>query len=185
MWVVAQDAGRLLRLDSATGETVDRVDIGPGARLVTSGKRWLYVSHYRDGRVLRVDPENGEIVRSPHTCGGPQGMALADGRLWVACSVDATVLGLDPDTLEVLETLEAADAPDAVTVAPDGRVLVASQTGPTLLVFDPTDPAGAEQVPLGGEDQLYDQANIDLAVTGGQVHVSSFASDVLLRAPLP
>ena len=143
-------------------------------------------SHYKDGRVLRVDPTSGEVQRSAEKCGGPQGMAVTGGRVWVACSVDGTVLpALDAETLARVAMVSAADVPDAVRLLPDGRVLVASQAGPTLLLIDPADPDSARAVSLGEEDQLYDQANIDVVVSDGRVFVSSFASDVLLRVALP
>jgi DNA-binding beta-propeller fold protein YncE len=185
LWVVAQDAGRLLRLDPATGRITEKIGIGLGARLVTAGERWLYVSHYRDSRVLRIDPRTGDVLRSPETCGGPQGLAVTSGRVWVACTVDGTVVALDAETLAPISSAPVADAPDAVRLLPDGRVLVASQAGPTLTLIDPADPGAATAVPLGDEDQLYDQANIDALVTDGRVLVSSFASDVLLRTSLP
>ena len=167
------------------GRITEQIEIGVGARLVTAGERWLYVSHYKDGRVLRVDPTSGEVQRSAEKCGGPQGMAVTGGRVWVACSVDGTVLALDAETLARVAMVSAADAPDAVRLLPDGRVLVASQAGPTLLLIDPADPDSARAVSLGEEDQLYDQANIDAVVSNGRVFVSSFASDVLLRVDLP
>ncbi len=185
IWLVAQDAGKLLRVDPTSARVTERIDIGVGARLVTAGERWLYVSQYKSGRVLRVDPRNGDVTRSPEPCVGPQGLAVAGDRVWVACTVDGTLLALDLDTLEVRETVPTADAPDAVRRLDDGRVLVATQAGPTLLVVDPASPASALTVPLGEEDQLYDQANIDAVVSDGQVYVSSFASDVLLRVALP
>ena len=103
----------------------------------------------------------------------------------MACTVDGVLLALDAETLEVRETVPTADAPDAVRRLEDGRVLVATQGGPTLLLVDPASPGSAEAVPLGEEDQLYDQANIDAVVSDGQVYVTSFASDVLLRVALP
>src|SRR5215213_5340928 len=98
--MVAQDAGKLLRVDPTTGGVTERIDVGVGARLVTAGERWLYVSQFKTGRVLRVEPRSGAVTRSPEACGGPQGLAVAGTLVWVACTVDGVLLGLDAQTLE-------------------------------------------------------------------------------------
>jgi DNA-binding beta-propeller fold protein YncE len=184
IWLVAQDVGRLLRVDPVRRKVTERLDIGVGARLVTAGDRWLYVSHYAEGRVLRVDPGSGEISRSQEICQGPQGMAVEHGRVWVACTVDEVVLVLDEETLQELARLNVPGAPDPVTLAPDGQVLVLSQAGPTLVTIDPQrrEVGGTEL--LAAEDQLYDAANLDLVVAGGEVWASSFFGDAVLHVPL-
>ena len=151
---------------------------------MTAGERSLYVFQYKAGRVLRVDPRTGEVPRSPETCGGPQGLAVAEaGCGWRARSTAPCSRSMPRYSRS--GTLPTAHAPDAVRLLDDGRVLVAPQAGPTLLLIDPAAPASARAVSLGEEDQLYDQANIDAVVSDGRVFVSSFASDVLLRVELP
>jgi outer membrane protein assembly factor BamB len=115
----------------------------------------------------------------------PQGLAVAGDRVWVACTVDGSLLALDATTLSLVETVPTPDAPDAVRLLADGRVLVATQAGPSLVLADPWSTSKPMTMALGDEDQLYDQANIDAVVSGGDVYVSSFASDVLLRVALP
>jgi streptogramin lyase len=185
VWVVAQDAGKLLRVDQRTRTVTDRIEIGVGARLVIAGSRWLYVSHYADGQVLRIDPGTGHIWRSEEACHGPQGMVLERGRLWLACTVDNRVLVLDAETLEVVDRLHGPEAPDPVTLAPDGTVLAVSQAGPTVVTIDPTNREPVGRLALGEADQLFDQANIDAVVSGGHVWVTSFNDNLVLRAPLP
>ncbi|WP_151082515.1 hypothetical protein [Nocardioides cynanchi] len=185
LWVVAQDAGRLLRIDPRTVTVTHRIEIGVGARLVTAGPRWLYVSHYADGQVLRIDPGTGHLWRSPEVCRGPQGMALEQGRLWVACTAGNRLLVLDAETLHVIARLPGPEAPDPVTVAPDGTVLAVSQAGPTVVTVDPVTREPVSRVALGEADQLFDQANLDALVSGGQVWVTSFNDDAVLRVPLP
>ena len=185
VWVVAQDAGRLLRVDPRTAIVTDRIEIGVGARLVTAGPRWLYVSHHADGRVLRIDPGTGHVWRSQEVWRGPQGMALEHGRLWVACTAGNRVVVLDAETLDVVDRLHGPEAPDPVTLAPDGTVLAVSQAGPTVVTIDPATREPIGRLALGEADQLYDQANLDAVVSGGQVWVTSFNDNAVLRAPLP
>jgi streptogramin lyase len=185
LWVVAQDAGQLLRVDPRTGSVTDRIGIGVGARLVVAGPRWLYVTHHADGQVLRIDSGTGHVWRSPETWPGPQGMALELGRLWVACTAGNHVVVLDAETLDVVDRLHGPEAPDPVTLAPDGTVLAVSQAGPTVVTIDPATREPIGRLALGEADQLYDQANLDAVVSGGQVWVTSFNDNVVLRATLP
>jgi streptogramin lyase len=185
VWVVTQDAGRLLRIDPKSMTVTEQVEIGVGARLVASGPRWLYVSHYARGQVLRVDPATGDLHGSREICDGPQGLAIEHGRLWVACTTGNGVVVLGSETLEMVDRLHGPEAPDPVTLAPDGTVLAVSQAGPTVVSIDPATREPLGRLELGGADQLYDQANIDAVVAGDRVWVSSFNHDVVLRARLP
>jgi streptogramin lyase len=185
LWVVAQDAGLLLRIEPRTMTVTDRIEIGVGARLVTAGPRWLYVSHFADSQVLRIDPGSGHVWRSHEVCRGPQGMALEHGRLWVACTAGNRVVVLDAETLDVVDRLHGPEAPDPVTLAPDGTVLAVSQAGPTVVTIDPATREPVGRLALGEADQLYDQANLDAVVSGGHVWVTSFNDNAVLRALLP
>src|SRR5205085_10022023 len=86
-WVVAQDAGRLLRVDPERAKVTTRLDVGVGARLVAAGPDAMYVALYADDTVLRVDPETGSIAASGEVCDGPQAMAVTGGRVWVTCTL--------------------------------------------------------------------------------------------------
>ena len=50
VWLVAQDAGRLLRVDPGPAEVTARIKLGVGARLVAPGPDAMYVAHYADNR---------------------------------------------------------------------------------------------------------------------------------------
>jgi len=184
LWVVEQDGGTLAQVDPASGRVERRTRIGVGARLVASGPDGVYVSHTRTGRVLRIDPDSGEVVGRARTPRWPQGLAVADGRLWVACTFGQKVVSLDARTLERLTSTPVDGAPDAVTVTDDGRVLVATQLGPTLVELDPDDGRVLTEVALGTESDLRDQGNIDVAVHDGSVYVSSFRADAVHVLPL-
>ena len=94
------------------------------------------------------------------------------------------MLVLDTETLHEQARLNAPGAPDPVTLAPDGRVLVLCQAGPTLVTIDPQRREVVDTQPLAAEDQLYDSANLDLVVSGGEVWASSFIGDAVLHLPL-
>jgi hypothetical protein len=111
-------------------------------------------------------------------------MAEAAGRLWVACTFSDEVVSLDPVTLERLSRTPVEGLPDSV-VADDGRLLVVAEEGPRLVVVDPSTGEVTDDQVLGAESALYDSANLDVAVAGGQAWVSSFTADRVYRVPLP
>ena len=181
VWVVAQDAGKLVRVDPATSAVAGTADIGVGARLVTTGGGAVWVSHYANGTVLRVDPATLAVTTSPRICGGPQGIVATAEAVWVACTTDNVVVRLDPTSWAVTARVTTPTAPDGLVAGPDGRLRLVAQQGPTLVVIDPTTNAVVSQQVLGTVPQLYDQANLAVAVTADATWVSSFSADAVHR----
>ena len=181
VWVVAQDAGKLVRVDPATSAVAGTADIGVGARLVTSGGGAVWVSHYANGTVLRVDPATMAVTTSPRICGGPQGIVATANAVWVACTTDNVVVRLDPATWAAAARIITPTAPDGLVAGPDGRLRLVAQQGPTLVVIDPNTDAVVSEQALGVLPQLYDQANLAVAVTADATWVSSFSADAVHR----
>ena len=184
VWVVEQDAGILARIDPRTRTVSGRVRIGVGARLVLAGRDALWVAHFATDRVLRIDPTTLAVRKSPKLCSGPQGMAEVDHRLWVACTFDDLVVPVDTGTLAPAEPVEVAGLPDPV-VADGDRVLVLAEDGPRLVVLDGATGKVLGVQDLGAASALYDSANLDLVVSGGQVWATSHTEDGVHRLPLP
>lgn len=174
LWVVLQSSAELLRVNPRDGTVVHGFRVGEGPRLVEAGGDFLWVSDFASGRVVRIDPVTGDVRRSAPVCDGPQGMAAVGSTLWVACTTEEVLVGVDMTTLKPTSRLSMPGAPDAVTTAEDGRLLVALQTGPTLAVVDPQGSSVVHQHTLGDVDQLYDQANVDVVLAEGVVWVSSY-----------
>jgi DNA-binding beta-propeller fold protein YncE len=183
IWLVEQDAGNLVRIDPTTRTIVSRTDIGT-ARLPHVGSKAVYVAAFVDDRVLRIDPSTLVVQRSKKVCSGPQGMTEAAGRLWVACTFSDEVVALDPVTLERTSRIPVEGLPDSI-VAQGGRLLVVAEEGPRLVIIDPASGEVTEEILLGEETALYDSANLDLAVSGGEAWVTSFKADRVYHVPLP
>lgn len=185
VWMVAQDAGRLLRIDPATTTLAAEIEIPVGSRLVTAGPDAVYVSAYADNTVLRIDPaDNSVTTTSPVVCEGPQSLAVLAGQVWVACTLSHEVVALDATTLEKVLAVRVTGSPDTVAVLPGKRVAVVAEEGPRLVVLDQAGAVVSEQV-LGEEYELFDKANLDLAVAGGEVWVTSFNADRIHHVPVP
>jgi len=184
VWVVTQAAGDLVRVDPRSGRVESRTDVGAGARLVAVGRDAVHVAQFEDDRVLSVDPGSGRVTRSGEVCDGPQGMAETGGLLWVACTPDDLVVGLDPATLRLREEVEVAGQPDSVAVDVDGSLLVVTSEGPTLARIDPDEAAVVGTLALSDELPLYDEANLDVALAGGQAWVTSYVADRVHHVPV-
>jgi streptogramin lyase len=181
---VTQAAGDLVRLDPDDGTVQSRTPIGQGARLASVGARAVHVAQFEEDSIVDVDPHTGRVTQRREVCDGPQGMAEAGGLLWVACTPDDLVVGLDLATLKVREQVEVAGQPDSVLAAPDGSVLVVAEEGPTLVRIDPASAEVVGRLALAGELPLFDDANLDLAVTDDEVWVTSYAADLVHHVPL-
>jgi DNA-binding beta-propeller fold protein YncE len=160
---------------------VHRYRIGTGPRLVTAAAGRLWVSDYTSGRLSVLDIRAGQIRRSGPVCAGPQGVLVRGRTVWVACTLDNLLVGVDRRTLAQTEQLPLPGSPDALTGGAHGQLLVALQKGPRLAVVDPSGPAVVRTVGLGHLDQLYDQANIDVAVADGFAWVSSYLQGGVYR----
>jgi hypothetical protein len=62
---------------------------------------------------------------------------------------------------------------------------VVAEEGPRLVTIDPAAGEVTDETTLGEETALYDSANLDLAVAGGEAWVSSFKADRVYHVPLP
>ena len=135
--------------------------------------------------MLRIDPGTLDVQRSKKVCSGPQGMAEAAGKLWVACTFSDEVVALDPVTLERPSRIPVEGLPDSI-VAHDGTAARGRRGGPAARGHRPGVRRGHRRASLLGEETaLYDSANLDLAVSGGEAWVTSFKADRVYHVPLP
>ncbi|MDI1462424.1 hypothetical protein QEZ54_15745 [Catellatospora sp. KI3] len=184
VWLVRQDAGMLTRLDR-TGRKLADIPVAGGPRLVAVGAGGVWVSSYRAGTLTRVEA-SGRTRTSAKLCDGAQGLLVRDQVVWVTCTGGDEVVAVDAASLRVLGRVAVAGEPDAVLGA-GARLFVVAAQGPTVVELS-TDPAAPEELwrtVLGGAKPLRDSANVDAAVVGGQLWVSSVSQDGIYRVPLP
>ena len=116
LWVtVTGDAGSLLRVDPATGQTVATFPMGSPAAVATSpGAVW--VTSHQGGTVTRVDPVTNSVSATIMLEPGLWGLAYGEGAIWVANPERDTVSRIDPATNAVTATISDIDAPVGVAV---------------------------------------------------------------------
>jgi DNA-binding beta-propeller fold protein YncE len=143
------------------------------------------VGHFADDKVLRVDPASGAVTASRKVCSGPQDTVALEDVVWVACTFSDEVVGLDPKTLKVTTRVEVTGAPDPIVGTDDGRVFVVAEEGPTVHELDPVTGEILWSETLSDAVALFDNANVDAAVAGGEIWVSSVSHEGVFHIPLP
>jgi streptogramin lyase len=183
VWVVRQEARRLTRL-SPTGRRLGDTPLGLEPRLVAAGAGALWVPDVTDGTLTRVDPTGRRAPRTVAACDGAQGVAVLEATVWVTCTRSDTVVAVDATSMRVLGRLSLAGEPDGVAGVA-GHLWVAMAHGPALVELDPTASAPAElgRRELGTGPALLDRANVDVAVGGKTVWVSSVQDGKVYAVP--
>lgn len=180
LWVVDQAGGEALALNPDDGSVQRRVPVGAQPRLAASGESGLWVSSYGDSTLTRITSRG--VRTTQRLCGGPQGLAETRGLVWVACTDTEEVVAVDAESLRERQRLAEVDTPHAVVPLPDGRVLVVSAVGPTLLTVE-ADGTLAATCALGELPRVID-GNVDATLVGDTVVVSSPLDGALLLVPL-
>lgn len=139
----------------------------PVAVIVSEGGNMAYVADSSPGDVYAVRLPALSVAWKQHVGGAPFGLLLNAGRLLVSLFSGAAVLELDPKSGVMMGTHPVAQGPAAMTVAADGRVVVASTSG-RLEYLDGT--------------SLQAGKGFGVAVAGGQTWTADFQRAQLVRA---
>jgi Protein kinase domain len=122
-------AGKLLVIDTGAGRVISEVAVGAYAKDVAVASARVLVTARNDLSV--VDPAAGTSRFVPGVA--PLGIAASADGTRAYAPVDGGVAVIDPATATVLTTLPLPNPTGAIAVAPDGRVLVGTGTGLTIL----------------------------------------------------
>ena len=170
VWV-GVDGGRLLRLDSDSGELIATIDTAPqpttgggSAPLPSTGDGAVWVQHLTNGVVSRVDPQTNEVTATVDltTAGtvGAEGIVIADGLVWVnTCSGPVSI---DPQTLTVSEPIALDGCGNSIGFS-DGSLWV-GLPGPRTARIDPGDREVEVILDIGPVDDAPFLATADGAV---------------------
>ena len=110
----------LLRIDPASNEVVDSVDVGDRASSVTVGDGFVWVTSLANRTLWRVDPETGE-TRSTPVEGTPLDVVVRDGlAVVVSGPFEVSVHRIDAATGALIETIPMPGAEGALTAVARG-----------------------------------------------------------------
>ncbi len=127
-WISTEFAGRLLKIDPATGETVERLDVS-GAEtnkvLVEGGSAWS-VGLWMDPYLRRVDLSTGDTVAWTEIGTHQWDLALSrqERVIFVPRLLDGRLYAFDAETLEPRGSLPDRFGVRPVEMTPDGQTVV-------------------------------------------------------------
>jgi YVTN family beta-propeller protein len=107
IWVADRRAGRVARIDAATGSVLADIRVGPFPNTIAVGDGAVWVGNEGDGSVSRIDPSTNEVVATLPI--GQQGflrLAAGERRVWVAACLDKRIAVIDPSANSVGGTVE-------------------------------------------------------------------------------
>ncbi len=150
IWALASvglgGGGQLIRIDPATREVADEIDLPNegDVRFVEAVPGAVWVAG-QGGAMTRVDPGSNHAGKPMEVATSIDGLAFGAGTLWVLDRLDATVLKLEPGTGSLLATFPLSGNPSAITVGL-GSVWVVDGTSGTVARVDPD--TGATRGPI-------------------------------------
>ena len=152
------------------------VGTDPVAVIVAPDGTMAYLADSSPGDVYAVRVPALTVAWKQHVGGAPFGLLLNGARLYVSLFSSASVVELDPKTGILIGMHSVAEGPAAMTVAPDGRVLVATTAGKIAVLDGPSMSAGQ---------------GFGIAVLGDEIWTADYKRAELVRArddhrvPLP
>ena len=130
LYVVAQDADALLKVDVSNREVLGRLEVGdhPHSALYDGKKNLVYVSNQWGDNVSVIDPVSFTLIDTIPTGNGPAGLALAkDGEeLYVVNTFGSNVSVIDIPSEMEKKRLSVGSDPTGICLAPDGQKLLVS-----------------------------------------------------------
>lgn len=157
----------LLSLDDGSQRASASVGTDPVAVIVSVDGATAYLADSSPGDVYAVKLPDLKVAWKQHVGGAPFGLLLDGGRLFVSLFSNAAVVELDPSTGAKLASHPVAQGPAAMSVAADGRVIVAGKSGRASYLDGTSIPAGN---------------GFGVAVVSGQIWTADFQRADLVRA---
>jgi streptogramin lyase len=110
VWIAADGAGMLVRIDPRTNRVTRRIRLGAGACSTAAGAGAVWVVNYKAGELTRIDPRT--LRARPVVVGHvPFDVIAAFGRIWVTLWEDGTLVEIDPATLSVVRRTDIGPWP--------------------------------------------------------------------------
>ena len=159
VWVTANDASSVVRIDPVTNAVTDTVDLGFDPWAVTAGDGSVWVSDYDHGAVVRIDARTRKAGSRITVPSGPTEMAIASGTLWVVCSAAGIVTRIDTRRDAVIASIPVSAWALAIAIVGDdvwvrggsargdgGLVRIDARTNTVAAMYEAGAPQGREGV---------------------------------------
>ena len=102
LWVANAGAGKVFRLDPATGEVQAEVAATVPTRLLATTDA-IWASSYPHGTIQRIDPSTNEVVFKVRLGGNLNGLAEVAGSVWVSDTLAGRLYEIDLAAVGIFE----------------------------------------------------------------------------------
>ena len=163
LYVVAQDADAVLKVNTRTREVVEKVAVGdhPHSAILDGEKQLLYVSNQWSDNISVLDAVSLTQLDTLKTGNGPSGLALSSDkkRLYVVNTFNSSVSVIDISSEKEVRRLRVGNDPTGIAVSKDGQILVGSRRANLSEYGEPL------ETDLIGIDSQYDRIAKRISMT--------------------
>lgn len=136
---------------AACRPTADFTPKSSGSLGLTSDDRTLFVADSDHDRVTVIDTATDRVLAQVPVGRAPERIFVGpEDRIYVTNRGDRTVMRIDRDRLSVAAVGRVGAEPVGISMASDGRLLVANSASGTLSVLDARTLAAEDEIVLGG-----------------------------------
>ncbi len=107
VWIVADDAGTLLRIDPATNQVRQKISIAPGSYNPCFSDGLVWITGWTANVLTAVDAGTGKVVATIPVGPQPRFLTTSPGSVWTLNQGDGTVTRVDTRNKKVSATIEA------------------------------------------------------------------------------
>lgn len=143
VWGALRKAGKVVRLDRATGAVSEHPFDGEPYGLAFDRRGILWISRIAADKLTSLDPNTGKTTELYTGAGSkPRRLALGrDGMLWVSLYGTGRIICVDTSTSAIVKSYELPGGPNtgpyAIDVDTAGRVWIVAHQTNSIVVFDP------------------------------------------------
>ena len=128
LYVVAQDANALLKVDAGNREVVGKVQVGnhPHSVFVDQERKLIFVSNQWSDNISVIDASTLMVIDTLEAGNGPAGLSLSPDRkhLYVANTFGSNLSVIEIATEKERKRLPVGEDPTGIGLSPDGKTLV-------------------------------------------------------------
>ena len=179
VWAIGPDE-TVLRIDPASGDVVETVDLPSSGRVVAFGEGSLWIG-MSNSDVARVDPVTNRVEGTVEAGLGVSDIAVGSGAVWAVGESSAEVVRIDPEAVRVEARIPVGNAPRPIDASGD-EVWVGVDSTSEIASIDPDADEVSKRVPLA-EGAGIDPFAIDIAIGGGDVWVAIIGGRVVQVDP--
>ena len=150
IWVVSPNSQIVSRIDPATGNVVQSIDVsgGPSGIAYSPDSRAVWVANSLDGTISRIDPGTNRVVDRIYVGNVPTAVAVGFGSIWITNAGDQSVTRLDAKTGRHLATIATGDFGRGITVGGDA-VWVSDDAAGRVSRIDPHTNEVSDRISVG------------------------------------